>query len=74
MTVASLDSSWYRSVNEFARDTGWAHGVLANYANWGGLVLRDAPSKNSTTSPPPQPQRSAAGATPKNSHLLKTSN
>lgn len=39
MTVASLDSSWYRSVNEFARDTGWAHGVLGNYANWAGLVL-----------------------------------
>ena len=39
MTVASLDSSWYRSVNEFARDTGWAHGLLANYANWAGLVL-----------------------------------
>jgi membrane-associated phospholipid phosphatase len=37
--VASLDSSWYRSVNEFARDTGWAHVVLANYANWAGLVL-----------------------------------
>ena len=35
----SLDSSWYRSVNEFARDTGWAHGVLGNYANWAGLVL-----------------------------------
>lgn len=39
MTLASLDSSWYRSVNEFARDTGWAHGVFANYANWAGLVL-----------------------------------
>jgi undecaprenyl-diphosphatase len=39
VTVASLDSAWYRSVNEFARDTGWAHGVLANYANWAGLVL-----------------------------------
>ena len=39
VTIASLDSSWYRSVNEFARDTGWAHGVLANYANWAGLVL-----------------------------------
>jgi membrane-associated phospholipid phosphatase len=39
VTVASLDSSWYRSVNEFARDTGWAHGMLANYANWAGLVL-----------------------------------
>jgi len=39
VTVASLDSSWYRSVNEFARDTGWAHGVLGNYANWAGLVL-----------------------------------
>lgn len=39
MTVASIDASWYRSVNEFARDTGWAHGVIANYANWAGLVL-----------------------------------
>jgi membrane-associated phospholipid phosphatase len=39
VTVASLDAAWYRSVNEFARDTGWAHGVLANYANWAGLVL-----------------------------------
>jgi membrane-associated phospholipid phosphatase len=39
VTVASLDSSWYRAVNEFARDTGWAHSVLANYANWAGLVL-----------------------------------
>jgi hypothetical protein len=29
-TVANLDSSWYRSVNEFARDTGWAHGEYAN--------------------------------------------
>ena len=39
VTVASLDTTWYRSVNEFARDTGWAHGVLTNYANWAGLVL-----------------------------------
>ncbi len=39
MTVASLDTTWYRSVNEFARDSGWAHGVLGNYANWAGLVL-----------------------------------
>jgi membrane-associated phospholipid phosphatase len=39
VTVASLDTTWYRSVNEFARDTGWAHGVLGNYANWAGLVL-----------------------------------
>ena len=39
MTVASLDTTWYRSVNEFARDTGWAHGALGNYANWAGLVL-----------------------------------
>jgi len=36
---ASLDGSWYRSVNEFARDTSWAHGVVANYANWAGLIL-----------------------------------
>jgi len=39
VTVASLDTTWYRSVNEFARDSGWAHGVLGNYANWAGLVL-----------------------------------
>lgn len=39
MTIASLDSAWYRSVNEFARDTSWAHGVLGNYANWAGLIL-----------------------------------
>lgn len=26
-------------MNEFARDTGWAHGLVANYANWAGLVL-----------------------------------
>ena len=39
MTVASFDVEWYRSVNEFARDTSWAHGALANYANWAGLVL-----------------------------------
>ena len=39
MTIAGIDSSWYRSVNEFARDTGWAHGFLAAYALWLGLVL-----------------------------------
>jgi undecaprenyl-diphosphatase len=39
VTLASLDTSWYRSLNEFARDTSWAHGLLANYANWAGLVL-----------------------------------
>ena len=39
MTVASLDSSWYRAINEFARDTPWAHNMLANYANWAGLTL-----------------------------------
>jgi membrane-associated phospholipid phosphatase len=39
VTIASLDTSWYRAVNEFARDTRWAHGVLANYANWAGLLL-----------------------------------
>jgi undecaprenyl-diphosphatase len=39
MTLASIDTSWYRDVNEFARDTPWAHGVLAAYANWAGLVL-----------------------------------
>jgi hypothetical protein len=39
VTLANLDTSWYRSVNEFARDTSWAHSVFANYANWAGLVL-----------------------------------
>ncbi len=39
MTVASLDTSWYLAVNEFARDTPWAHNMLANYANWAGLTL-----------------------------------
>lgn len=34
----SLDARWYLDVNEFARDTGWAHGVAADYALWGGLV------------------------------------
>jgi undecaprenyl-diphosphatase len=37
--VASIDVAWYRSVNEFARDTSWAHGAVANYASWAGLVL-----------------------------------
>lgn len=39
MSIASIDTSWYRDVNEFARDTGWAHGFLAAYALWLGLVL-----------------------------------
>lgn len=39
MTIAGTDASWYRQVNEFARDTGWAHGFLAAYALWLGLVL-----------------------------------
>lgn len=39
MIVAGVDVSWYRTVNEFARDTGWAHGFLATYALWLGLVL-----------------------------------
>ena len=39
MTLASIDATWYESVNEFARDTSWAHGAVANYANWAGLVL-----------------------------------
>lgn len=39
MSVASLDSSWYLAINEFARDTSWAHTVLADYANWAGLTV-----------------------------------
>lgn len=39
MIAGNIDTDWYRTINEFARDTGWAHGLLANYANWAGLVL-----------------------------------
>ena len=35
----SLDASWYRAVNDLARDTPWAHGFLAAYALWAGLAL-----------------------------------
>jgi undecaprenyl-diphosphatase len=37
--TGSLDRTWYLDVNEFARDTGWAHGVVSAYALWAGLVL-----------------------------------
>ncbi|HZQ03316.1 MAG TPA: phosphatase PAP2 family protein [Gaiellaceae bacterium] len=37
--IASIDTAWYRTVNEFARDTAWAHGTVASYASWAGLVL-----------------------------------
>lgn len=37
--LAGIDTSWYWSVNEFARDTRWAHGVMSAYALWAGLVL-----------------------------------
>ncbi|MFN2627290.1 MAG: phosphatase PAP2 family protein [Gaiellaceae bacterium] len=39
MILAGLDTTWYRDVNEFARDTSRAHGFLAAYALWLGLVL-----------------------------------
>lgn len=32
------DRSAFRAVNGFARDTPWAHGFMAGYAHWGGLV------------------------------------
>jgi undecaprenyl-diphosphatase len=35
----SLDERWYRDVNTFARNTPWLHGVLSQYALWGGLVI-----------------------------------
>lgn len=35
----SLDRSWYLDVNSFSRHTGWAHGFMAAFANWGGLVV-----------------------------------
>lgn len=35
----SLDQTWYLDVNSFARDTSGLHGVLKNYALWGGLLL-----------------------------------
>lgn len=34
-----MDRAWFRDVNAFARETPWAHGVLAAYALWVGLVL-----------------------------------
>ncbi len=34
----TLDGTWYRDINEWARHTAWLHGVLAAYALWGGLV------------------------------------
>ena len=37
--LVSLDTSWYRAVNDLARDTPWAHGFLAAYALWAGLAL-----------------------------------
>jgi membrane-associated phospholipid phosphatase len=39
MVAGSLDRSWYERVNAFARSTGWAHGFMAAYALWGGLML-----------------------------------
>lgn len=39
MLVGNLDRSWYDDVNAFARSTGWAHGFMAMYALWAGLVM-----------------------------------
>ena len=39
MTLKSYDTSWYRAVNDVARDTPWAHGFLAAYALWAGLAV-----------------------------------
>jgi undecaprenyl-diphosphatase len=36
--MASIDRTWYLDVNSFSRHTGWAHGFMAAYALWGGLV------------------------------------
>jgi membrane-associated phospholipid phosphatase len=33
-----MDGSLYLDVNHLARDSDWAHGFLAAYALWGGLV------------------------------------
>jgi undecaprenyl-diphosphatase len=35
----SIGTAWYLDVNHFARDTPWAHGFLAAYALWAGLVV-----------------------------------
>jgi len=37
--MRSLDRSWYLDVNSFSRHTHWAHGFMAAYANWAGLVV-----------------------------------
>jgi membrane-associated phospholipid phosphatase len=37
--MISLDRHWYLDVNSFSRHTGWAHGFMAAFALWGGLVV-----------------------------------
>jgi membrane-associated phospholipid phosphatase len=34
-----LGSGGFRDVNDFARDTGWLHPVLSNYATYGAVLL-----------------------------------
>jgi membrane-associated phospholipid phosphatase len=37
--MTTLDRNWYLYVNTFSRHTGWAHGFMAAFALWGGLVV-----------------------------------
>ena len=37
--MRSLDRSWYLDLNSFSHHTHWAHGFMAAYANWAGLVI-----------------------------------
>jgi len=37
-----VDTRWYLDVNRFARASAWAHGFMAAYAEWAGVVLLGA--------------------------------
>jgi membrane-associated phospholipid phosphatase len=37
--MTGTDRSWYLDINSFSRHTAWAHGFMADYALWGGLVV-----------------------------------
>lgn len=34
-----MDTRWYLDINHFARQTSWAHGFMAAYALWLGVVI-----------------------------------
>ncbi len=34
-----MDTRWYLDINRFARNTSWAHGFMAPYALWAGVMV-----------------------------------